>query len=173
MHVASLTTDFFPTIVRYDRRCDQSAPFSRPASRFTVHARHRNNPVASIVRPSSFTDASNVAAQRVETVFQTRFTKRARNHPHRQDTVESMQVSSRAIASPMRAHLERRLLRRRGRLGTASLDGGVDLLRLLRRLGRDADAGKAGGEHRYLFVCRNVAATAISRARVRALVCVW
>ena len=55
----------------------------------------------------------------------------------------------------MRAHLERRLLRRRGRLGTASLDGGVDLLRLLRRLGRDADAGKAGGEHGYLFVCRN------------------
>ena len=80
MHVASLTTDFFPTIVRSDRRCDQSAPFSRPASRFTVHARHRNNPVASIVRPSSFTDASNVAAQRVETVFQTRFTKRARIH---------------------------------------------------------------------------------------------
>lgn len=51
----------------------------------------------------------------------------------------------------MRAHLERRLLRRRGRLGTTSLDGGVDLLRLLRRLGRDTDAGKAGGEHGYLF----------------------
>ena len=67
----------------------------------------------------------------------------------------------------MRAHLERRLLRRRGRLGTASLDGGVDLLRLLRRLGRDADAGKAGGEHGYLFVCRNAAAIATSRARVR------
>ena len=179
MHVASLTTDFYPTIVRSDRRCDQSAPFNRPASRRVASPRAFHGVRAPSKQPRREHRPSVVVHRRVQRRRSTRRNRfpnalhKASTHPHRQDTVESMQVSSRAIASPMRAHLERRLLRRRGRLGTASLDGGVDLLRLLRRLGRDADAGKAGGEHRYLFVCRNVAATAISRARVRALVCVW
>jgi len=166
MHVASLATDFFPTIVRSDRRCDQSAPFSRPTSR-RVASRVSRYTRASIVRPSSFTD---VAAQRIETVFQTLFTKRARIHIVK---IRSSRCKCRVAQSR----------RRCVRTLNADFFAGADAL--VRRASTvvlifcafcvvlDATRTPVKLEVSIgisLFVCRNVAASAISRARVREVV---